>query len=232
MNTKTDQIENVSYEGLVFVILLSVALIVTGSLMLYDPELLSFEKICALIGIGLILYGIIKIVVYVLKKSYRSITNYDFTIGLICASMGACALSQASRWGANGISFLGVCILLNAVVMVQYAIQIRFMDGRVFPFALGMAVGVYVFAMLAIIEPAGIFYEHSTLFSALTALSGILGLVSMGMVWIRSRNLSMEEERDSMRMLEDDPEMNSENKTYNNEKMEENESIEEQNTIF
>ena len=199
MNNK-DNDKNVSYDGLVFVVLLSVALIVTGSIMWYDPALLSFERICSLIGIGLIVFGLFRIAVYIWSKAYRSITNYDFTIGLICASIGACTLAQASLLGKNGISFLGVCILLNAV-------EIRFMDGRVFPFALGIAIGVYVFAMLAIMEPADFFYVHGTLFSALTALSGALGLISMALVWIRSRNLSMEEERDSMRMLEDDPGM-------------------------
>ncbi|MBR1627689.1 MAG: hypothetical protein IJ679_00280, partial [Lachnospiraceae bacterium] len=93
----------------------------------------------------------------------------------------------------------------DAVIMIQYALQIRFMDGRLFPLAFLLAVSVYAFGMLVIIEPRRIFHIHGQLFSILIAVSGVLGLLSLLLAWIRTRNLTKEERRDRQRILEEDP---------------------------
>ena len=198
-NTKT------SREGLTVVLLLSVVLITIGTISYLYPEKIQFAGFCRTVGVVMIAFGLVKAALYLVRGEYRNITNYDFTIGLIVASLGACGITAAEQLGENGVQFMGILILIDAVIMIQYALQIRIMDGKMFPFAMVVAVAVYVFALTAVTEPKGIFYRNEPLFSILTAVSGVLGLVSMCLVWFRSRNLALEEERDARRILEDEP---------------------------
>ena len=194
-----------SAEGLTVVLLLSAILITIGTISYLYPERVQFAEFCRTMGVVLIVFGLVKIGLYLFRGEYRNITNYDFSIGLIIASLGVSGISAAEQLGENDVQFMGILILVDAVIMIQYALQIRIMDGKMFPFAMVIAVGVYVFALLAIIEPGGIFHINAKLFSILTAVSGVLGLVSMILVWFRSRNLAFEEERDARRILEDEP---------------------------
>lgn len=194
-----------SMEGLTVVLLLSIVLIAIGAISFLYPERVQFAGFCRTMGVVMIAFGLVKAGLYLARGEYRNITNYDFTIGLIVASLGVCGITAAEQLGENGVQFMGILVLIDAVIMIQYALQIRIMDGKVFPFAMATAVGVYVFALLAIIEPANIFHTNESLFSILTAVSGVLGLVSMCLVWFRSRNLTREEERDARRILEEEP---------------------------
>ena len=202
---KREMTEKRSYEGVVVVVLLSIALIVVGGMMFWYPERVRFDTFCQTAGVVLTAFGVVKICLYFIQQRYRSIMDYSFTAGLIIASAGVSGIANAEALGANGTRFLGMLVLADAVVMIQYALQIKIMDGKGFLAAALMAAGVYVFAMLAIAEPGGLFELNQTAFSLLTAVSGVFGLVTMGLTWLRSRSLKREEERDSRRLLEEEP---------------------------
>ena len=235
-----------SWEGLAVVLLLSLSLIGMGTGSLCRGKL-DFNIICMAFGGAVTAFGLLKIVMYLMRAAYRSITNYDFSIGLVLSSFGVCLIANSSKLGESFVQLMGILVLADAIIMIQYALQIHFMDGKLFPLAMCMAVSAYVFGLMCVVEPYRLFHRYQTLFYSLLCASGIFGLITMLMVWIRSRNLRKEEERDAKRLLEEAPETEaiassepelipqspdeSTEESLNNEKNEELESINEKNEV-
>ena len=201
---KEKEVNGRSYEGLLAVLLLSAALIGVGVILLLYPDI-RFENFCRLLGGVMAVFGLWKIIRYLIRAEYRNITNYDLSIGLILASIGVCLISEAARFGQSGVQFMGFLVLISAVIMIQYALQIRFLDGKLFPLALIIALANYAFGMLAIVEPRSLFHTFSKLFYILLIVSGVCGLFSLCLAWVRTRNKTKEERRDAERILEEDP---------------------------
>ena len=191
MNNTT---EAKAIDGMAVVLTISILIIGFGAVMLLNPDL-SLGFFTSLLGFLMIVYGLIKIAFYWVKGEYRNVSNYDFSIGLITATLGAVVLVNKDRIAANGVWFLGLLILVLAVINIQYALQIRVMDGKLFPVVLIFAIATYIIAMLALTGPGGIFEKNLKLFYELMIASGVMGIISMALVAIRSRNLAKEEEK-------------------------------------
>ena len=166
---------------------------------------IQFDNFCRFLGGILIVFGLWKMIRYMHNAEYRNITNYDLSAGLVMMSVGVCVISTAPRLGESGPAFLGFLVLLDAVIMIQYALQIRFLDGKLFPLAIVLALLNYAFGMISIVDPRQLFHIYDRLFSILLVVSGICGLISLCLAWVRIRNKIKEEERDVRRILEEDP---------------------------
>ncbi len=202
MKGKNVDITN-SYEGVFTALFISIALVALGVVMWRFPEI-EYANFYRFLGIAVVIFGLARIIRYLLRNEYRTIKSYGLSIGLLMASIGVCVFNAAERLRQASVQFIGIFVLINAVIMLQYAIQIHIMDGRMFPLAMILALLVYTFGMAAIIEPHNIFHIYTVGFSFGVGLAGVFGLISLSLTVIRIRNLEREEARDVQRILEED----------------------------
>lgn len=72
-----------------------------------------------------VVFGIIMIVKYFLTGSYRDIGKYGFSAGVLCVLIGVMLLVRTSEIAAYFSLFLGICILLTAVIKLQNAVDLK-----------------------------------------------------------------------------------------------------------
>ncbi|MBO5284161.1 MAG: DUF308 domain-containing protein [Lachnospiraceae bacterium] len=104
--------------------LLAVVFIIFGACLMIRPEL-SMVMICRLAGILFILYGIVKITGYFTRDLYELAFQFDFAMGIFSIAIG-CALI----FFVDGVitffpTFIGVVILIDAVLKIQTALDAR-----------------------------------------------------------------------------------------------------------
>ena len=62
---------------------------------------------------------------YFLTGSYRDIGKYGFSAGVLCVLIGVMLLVRTSEIAAYFSLFLGICILLTAVIKLQNAVDLK-----------------------------------------------------------------------------------------------------------
>ena len=210
--------------GQITAVILSLVIIVIGVALYMYPDI-NFATFIWAFGVIMIAYGLIRAALYWVKNEYRDVKNYDFAIGLMEASVGIWMMTSSETLGESGVQIMGLAIMVDAVVMIQYALQIRMMDGKAFKFSIACAMLVYVLSLVALVEPGRIFSKNMRVFSVLMALSGAMGLLLMVLAIIRSRNLAREEHMNAVRDMEDEPELSEEELEEETKLLEEDDSF-------
>ena len=186
--------ENIQKEtgGLIAVLVLSLMLIGIGILLFFIPTL-TFSIIIRLFASAMIAFGIAKVAIYWAREHYKNVLNYDFSIGIITATIGVFALIKADDLNLSAVPFMGAMVLATAMIMFQYALQLRVMNGALFPFALILSIAVYLVSLLAFLDPLDVFSAHPGIFFIICAICGALGLLSLCLTAFRSHRFAKEE---------------------------------------
>ena len=146
-------------------IVMSVLFCVLGVVLLFTPDV-SALWIGRLLGIGLILFGAIKLVGYFSKDLFRLAFQYDLAFGLLLMVLGIVTLSHPG----DALSFL--CVMFGIPVLADglFKIQIA-MDSRQFGIRNWWL--VLVLAALTCVVGVVLVFRPMTGVRALTALMGL-----------------------------------------------------------
>ena len=146
-------------------IVMSVLFCVLGVVLLFTPGV-SALWIGRLLGIGLILFGAIKLVGYFSRDLFRLAFQYDLAFGLLLMVLGIVTLSHPG----DALSFL--CVMFGIPVLAdgQFKIQIA-MDSRQFGIRNWWL--VLVLAALTCVVGVVLVFRPMTGVRALTALMGL-----------------------------------------------------------
>mgnify|MGYP004514779657 FL=1 len=146
-------------------IVMSVLFCVLGVVLLFTPDV-SALWIGRLLGIGLILFGAIKLVGYFSRDLFRLAFQYDLAFGLLLMVLGIVTLSHPG----DALSFL--CIMFGIPVLADglFKIQIA-MDSRQFGIRNWWL--VLVLAALTCVVGVVLVFRPMTGVRALTALMGL-----------------------------------------------------------
>lgn len=146
-------------------IVMSVLFCVLGVVLLFTPGV-SALWIGRLLGIGLILFGAIKLVGYFSRDLFRLAFQYDLAFGLLLMVLGIVTLSHPG----DALSFL--CVMFGIPVLADglFKIQIA-MDSRQFGIRNWWL--VLVLAALACVVGVVLVFRPMTGVRALTALMGL-----------------------------------------------------------
>ena len=144
-------------------IVMSVLFCVLGVVLLFTPGV-SALWIGRLLGIGLILFGAIKLVGYFSRDLFRLAFQYDLAFGLLLMVLGIVTLSHPG----DALSFL--CVMFGIPVLADglFKIQIA-MDSRQF----GIRNWWLVLAALTCVVGVVLVFRPMTGVRALTALMGL-----------------------------------------------------------
>ena len=106
-------------------------------------------------GAIFVVFGIIMIVKYFLTGSYRDIGKYGFSAGVLCVLIGVMLLVRTSEIAAYFSLFLGICILLTAVIKLQNAVDLKSIHNAGWFIFLLIALAFLAVAILVILNPGG-----------------------------------------------------------------------------
>lgn len=146
-------------------IVMSVLFCVLGVVLLFTPGV-SALWIGRLLGIGLILFGAIKLVGYFSRDLFRLAFQYDLAFGLLLMVLGIVTLSHPG----DALSFLcvmfGIPVLADGLFKIQIAMDSRQFGIRNWWLVLVLAALTCVVGMVLVFRPM-------TGVRALTALMGL-----------------------------------------------------------
>lgn len=165
---------------------ISLVYLVLGGALCAIPSL-KMEYICYGISVTLIVLGIILIVKYFVTESYKNLNQYGFSIGVFLIIIGVCTLVRNQEMTKSFQLYIGICILLTAIIKLQNAMDLKALKDRVWGVICVVSVCIMVAAVLIIINPfSNKNYELTlTYFSLL--FDGVISLFSYNYLAFRLR---------------------------------------------
>ena len=129
-------------------------------------------------GAIFVVFGIIMIVKYFLTGSYRDIGKYGFSAGVLCVLIGVMLLVRTSEIAAYFSLFLGICILLTAVIKLQNAVDLKSIHNAGWFIFLLIALAFLAVAILVILNPGGRVSQYKNAIYYLLIADGVIDLIS------------------------------------------------------
>ena len=156
-------------------IVMSVLFCVLGVVLLFTPGV-SALWIGRLLGIGLILFGAIKLVGYFSRDLFRLAFQYDLAFGLLLMVLGIVTLSHPG----DALSFLcvmfGIPVLADGLFKIQVAVDARRFGIPQWWLVLLLAVLTGVIGLLLVLRPTEGAQALVMLMGASLFLDGVLNL--------------------------------------------------------
>ena len=173
---------------------ISLVYLVLGGALCAIPSL-KMEYICYGISVTLIVLGIILIVKYFVTESYKNLNQYGFSIGVFLIIIGVCTLVRNQEMTKSFQLYIGICILLTAIIKLQNAMDLKALKDRVWGVICVVSVCIMVAAVLIIINPfSNKNYELTlTYFSLL--FDGVISLFSYNYLAFRLRRTQKKQQK-------------------------------------
>ena len=173
---------------------ISLVYLVLGGALCAIPSL-KMEYICYGISVTLIVLGIILIVKYFVTESYKNLNQYGFSIGVFLIIIGVCTLVRNQEMTKSFQLYIGICILLTAIIKLQNAMDLKALKDRVWGVICVVSVYIMVAAVLIIINPfSNKNYELTlTYFSLL--FDGVISLFSYNYLAFRLRRTQKKQQK-------------------------------------
>ena len=103
-------------------VLVSVFFIVIGVLLILNPET-SMTMLCRVLGIGAIVFGIVRVIGYFLRELDGVALRYDFASGVFAVIAGAMVIWRAPEVANIMAVVIGLFILVDCVFKLQVALD-------------------------------------------------------------------------------------------------------------
>jgi len=129
--------------------------------------------------IALLVCGVISVVLYFTRESYKKVMNYSFSVGVLMIAVACCILARIDDVTAQMSMILALVTLTLSVVILQNSIQMKILGSKIWVAALVIALGFIVANVILIIEPAFIKDIADKYLNIMMFLTGICGLIFM-----------------------------------------------------
>ena len=199
---------NSNFTGMMSIIMISVLFLLIGGMMMFVSSM-HLAYFCYVTGGIFLTGGVWLILRYFIKSEYHQITNYDFSLGTLITIAGICILIRANDLTGYFYVILGALLLIQAVVLLQYAIQLKGMRGKSWSFTFILSLLFILFSVFILTDFKHIFTTNMKLLYILLLVAGVLGLLCLIMVAIRSyqfkKEMKMTQERNQEAVVDENP---------------------------
>ena len=165
---------------------ISVVYLILGLAMLFVPAIREVYIVYMLCAV-LIAFGILTIVRYFTGGHFLDTGQYSFSGGVLAVIAGFCILVRSAQVAESFGLFLGICVLLTAVVKLQNAVDLNAMKNRSWPVFLILALVFLVLSVLVILDLFSWREKQMDVIYVILAADGAVGLFSMIYMMIASR---------------------------------------------
>lgn len=163
--------------GTGFMIGIAVIYLLFGLAMLFVPQFQE-RYIIYIAGLIFLICGVIMIVKYFMAASYNDLGNYGFSGGVLCILLGICLLVRTQQIAGYLPLFLGVCILLTAVIKLQNAVDLKSLRNGAWLLFLIIALAFLAAAILVILNPDGKVLQHREVLYYILIADGTVSIIS------------------------------------------------------
>lgn len=163
--------------GTGMIIGIAIIYILFGLAMEFVPQFKEIY-IIYIAGAIFVVFGIIMIVKYFLTGSYQDIGKYGFSAGVLCVLIGVLMLVRTNEIAAYFSLFLGICILLTAVIKLQNAVDLKSIHNAGWFVFLLIALAFLAVAILVILNPGGKVSRYKDVIYYLLIADGAIDLIS------------------------------------------------------
>ena len=157
-------------------IVLSVLYCVLGILLFALPDL-SLTAIGIILGIGMIVFGIVKIIGYFSKDLFRLAFQYDLAFGGLLIALGIIVLVNPEHLVSFFCIVIGIAVLCDCLFKIQMAIDSKPFGIRTWWLILLFAVITVAAGVLLIIRPAQAARMLTVFLGISVFADGILNLI-------------------------------------------------------
>jgi len=182
-------VEKNNFSKTQFLTLLYVIFTVFGFLMLFYPQI-SMIRISYCLSIFAIIIGIIFLTRYLITGSFQNIDQYGFSVGVLFIVLGICALFRAQDISNYFITIIGIILIISASIKLQYAVDLKVLQDKIWSFFLVVSVLIGLCAMLVLIFPFSENKNQSFFTYTVLTSDGIISLLSMIYLSIRIKRYS------------------------------------------
>lgn len=172
--------------GTVLVYAIAVLYVVLGLAFLWIEQLQAMH-LCYLFAICLILIGVIKIAEYFIRESYQNSAQYGFSMGVIAIILGICVIVRVQQFVSVFHIFLGIGILLTAVIKLQHALDLRALKDGGYLWVLVVAVVMILAASVVLFDPFPDEETKNQVTYIIMVADGLLTVVSTTYLLVRIR---------------------------------------------
>lgn len=159
-------------------ILASAALCLFGGMLLFRADL-TVALIGRVIGVGMVVFGGVKLLGYFSRDLFRLAFQYDLAFGALLILMGILALARPEQVLATICAILGCLVLTDGLFKIQISIEARRFGIRKWWLILTVALAAGAAGLVLAIRPA----ESARILTQLLGLAlladGILSLITV-----------------------------------------------------
>ena len=156
---------------------IAIIYILFGLAMIFVPQFKEIY-IIYIAGAIFVIFGIVMIVKYFLTGSYRDIGKYGFSAGVLCVLIGVLMLVRTNEIAACFSLFLGICILLTAIIKLQNAVDLKSMHNKGWFVFLLIALVFLAAAILIVLNPGGKVSQYKDVIYYILIADGVISIIS------------------------------------------------------
>lgn len=158
--------------------LLSVALIAAGVCLAVWPAI-SMDVACMAAGIGAMVYGLIKIVIYFVRHVEHMVEQYDFSMGLLCIAAGAFLVIHPGKIVEMVPQVVAVYMICDCVFKLQVSLDAKRLGSGAWFLMLLVTLVVAVWGVCLLLQPFGLDAYLSVLLAGGLIADGVMNLLAV-----------------------------------------------------
>lgn len=186
-----------SSSGSVWMILFSIIFAVLGVLLIMIPQITTLT-LCYFFCAALAAFGIFLIVRYFLTESFRSLNQYGFSTGVLFVIISMCALVKADVVSGYFLIWLGVFVVISAVLLLQDCLDLIVMKDKSWPLWLIIAAAFAVCGILILLNPFTKESDYHLFTYYVMTADGAFCLIATIYLYFRIRAYEKREEKEAL----------------------------------
>jgi len=164
-----------------------------GLLLLIAPQI-KVLNICYFIEIMILVAGIILVVRYFVTKAYININEYGFSEGIFLVILSICAIIKAEEVTNSFLLYLGIWILLSSIIKLQYSLDLKSMEDKLWLIFLLFSIAMTVCSMIIIMNYQQVAVKPGNFAYYILIIDGVASLFANLYLYIRIKNFSKKEQ--------------------------------------
>ncbi len=133
-------------------IVISVLYVVLGIVMLFWPNI-TVDMLGIVLGIGLLAYGVARLVIYFTKNHLDGIIHMDLTAGVVFGALGGFMLLHRDFVSTVFPFAVAIMLLIGAISKLQYSIDMKHLGVVRYKIFLAGAVIVFILGLILVANP-------------------------------------------------------------------------------
>lgn len=173
--------------------LASLFYIVAGIILILWPDV-AVKIVCYIISAILIIYGLIRVIIYLRSDNTRRYFQYDLVVGIVAVAFGLFIVFKPVLFISLLPFAIGLCILFDSIIKLQNALDLKRIGLSYWYVPLGITIVTAVLGLILIINPFGATVTLVRCMGIFFIIDGIANISSCVLV-LKKIGRTIEEER-------------------------------------